>query len=145
MTADLLRGSRRLVGAVALALLTAASWLLWSGWAALVPGFERFAPWQVAGTAVTAAGLAILAPRWLPAWLVGSLMPVAFTAAWGLTAAASDESGLWVVGALSVLVGAVVAAAVLVPLGVALRPVRLRGPQGLLGAGDGQDRASAGR
>jgi hypothetical protein len=33
------------------------------------------------------------------------------------------------------LVGTVVAAAVLVPLGVALRPVRFTGPQGLLGRG----------
>jgi hypothetical protein len=120
-----LHGSRRLVGAVVLVLLTAASWLVWSGWAALAPAFERFAPWQIAGTAVTAAVLAILAPRWLPAWLVGILMPLAFTAAWSVTAAASDDSGLWVVGAAMMLVGTVVAAAVLVPLGVALRPVRL--------------------
>lgn len=128
----LLRGSRRLVGAVVLVVLTAAAWLVW---AALVPGVERFAPWQVAGTAVTAAVLAILAPRWLPAWLVGILMPLAFTAAWSVTAAAADDSGLWAVGTLVTLVGTVIAAAVLVPLGVALRPVRLTGPQGLFGRG----------
>jgi hypothetical protein len=130
-----LHGRARAAGAVGLVLLTAATWLGWSGWAALAPGFERFAAWQLAGTAVTAAVLAILAPRWLPAWLVGILMPLAFTAAWSLTAVASDDSGLWVVGALLTLVGTAVAAAVLVPLGVALRPVRLHGPQGLLSAG----------
>ncbi|GAA4542734.1 hypothetical protein [Pseudonocardia xishanensis] len=112
------------VGAVALAAATAATWLAWSGWAVLAAEPVRFAPWQLAGTAVSAATLAILAPRWLPAWVVATVMPPSFTAAWSWTAAASDDSGLWAVGGLLVLVGTVLAAAVLVPLGVALRPMR---------------------
>jgi len=133
MTAVLPGRSRLLsttVGAAVLVLLTAATWFVWAGWSD-----PPYAPWRMAGLAVTAAALAILAPRWLPAWVVGIAMPPAFTVAWSLTAAAADDSGLWAVGALFVLVGGIVAVLVLVPLGVALRPVRLRGPHGLLSAG----------
>jgi hypothetical protein len=39
------------------------------------------------------------------------VVPVAFTAAWSLTAASYDSSGLWPVGALAVLVGTLVGTA----------------------------------
>lgn len=116
-----LNGPRRWAGAAALAVLTAASWFLWTGWAVVVPGGTSYATWRVAATVVCAVALAVLAPRWLPGRLVAVVMPLSFTAAWVLTARAVDDSGLWAVGAVLVLLGTVAAAAVLVPLGVALR------------------------
>ncbi|QJY44764.1 hypothetical protein [Pseudonocardia broussonetiae] len=117
-----LTGPRRWAGTAALAVLTAASWFLWTGWAVVVPGGLRFAAWQVTATVVSAVALAVLAPRWLPGRVVAVVMPLSFSAAWALTARATDDSGLWAVGAVLVLLGTVAAAAVLVPLGVALRP-----------------------
>lgn len=57
-----------------------------------------------------------------PGVVVVVVMPLSFTAAWVLTARATDDSGLRAVGAVLVLLGTVGAAAVLVPLGAALRP-----------------------
>jgi hypothetical protein len=120
-----LKGGARWAGAAGLAVLAFVSWFAWTGWGSGV------APWQFAGAAVSAAVLAVLAPRWLPGWLVALVVPVASTAAWVLVARASDDSGLWAVGAILVLAGTLLAAALLVPLGARLckagGPVRRRG------------------
>jgi hypothetical protein len=114
---DVLTGGTRWAAAAALAVLTAASWFVWTGWGVLAPGGTRFETWQVAATAVCAAALAVLAPRVLPTWVVVVVMPLAFTASWVATARATDDSGLWAVGAVLVLLGTAAAAAVLAPLG----------------------------
>jgi hypothetical protein len=112
-----LTGGARSAGAAALAVLAFASWFAWTGWGS-GPGVAQ---WRFAGAAVSAAVLAVLAPRWLPRWLVVLVVPLSSTAAWAVVARASDDSGLWAVGAVLVLLGTLGAAAVLVPLGVALR------------------------
>lgn len=70
-----LTGPRRWAGAAALAVLTATSWFLWTGWAVVVPGGLRFAAWQVTATVVSAVVLAVLAPRRLPVPLGVALRP----------------------------------------------------------------------
>lgn len=102
-------------------MLTAASWFAWAGWGFAGPG--RFAVWQITGTAVCLIAIALLAPRWLPGWLVGVVVPLSFTAAWSVTAASTDDQGLWPIGAFLVLLGTAAGALVLVPIGVRLRRV----------------------
>lgn len=116
-----LTGPPRWAAAAGLVVLTAASWFAWAGWGFAEPG--RFAGWQIAGTAGCLIAIALLAPRWLPGWLVGVVVPLSFTAAWAVTAASTDDQGLWPIGAFLVLLGTAAGALVLVPVGVRLRRV----------------------
>jgi hypothetical protein len=77
--------------------------------------------WQVAGCVLTLAVVAGVAGRRLGPLRTIPIMSVAFTAAWATQAAASDETGLWVVGAILVLFGTAAGAAV---VSVAARQIR---------------------
>ncbi|GAA1849338.1 hypothetical protein GCM10009836_31360 [Pseudonocardia ailaonensis] len=117
-----LRGGARLLGGLVLALLVAASWLVWTGGVG-----AAHAPWQVAGALACAVALTVLAPRWLPGPVVIVVAPLAFTVAWAVSARTADDSGLWAVGAIMVLLGSVAATLLLVPLGTLLRGTRPAG------------------
>ncbi|XVU21169.1 hypothetical protein ACQPZJ_28310 [Actinoplanes sp. CA-054009] len=98
--------------ALAVAVLTLAAWAGWLGWES---GYETdpetgavsgpYAWWQVAGCVLTLIVIAAVAARWAHPLVVAAVMTVVFTAAWSAKAAGSDESGLWVVGAVLVAVG----------------------------------------
>ncbi|WFE99728.1 hypothetical protein [Micromonospora sp. WMMD964] len=106
------RGTHALLGVLFLAAATVGTWLLWLGWddeytvdAETGATSGPYAPWQVIGCVLTLVLLAALAARRLSPWLVVPVMTVSFTAAWTWRAASADDSGLWAVGAVLVLVG----------------------------------------
>ncbi|MDG4839702.1 hypothetical protein O7631_24515 [Micromonospora sp. WMMD967] len=106
------RGTRALLGVLFLTAATVGAWLLWLGWdnghtvdAETGATSGPYEAWQVIGCVLTLVLLAALAGRRLSPWLVVPVMTVAFTAAWTWRAASTDDSGLWAVGALLVLVG----------------------------------------
>jgi hypothetical protein len=104
--------TRNLFGGLFLIATTVGAWWVWLGWdtektvdpetgAASGP----YAVWQVAGCVLTLALIAAVGGWWLRPWLVAPVMTVAFTVAWSAQAASTDGSGLWLVGAILVLVG----------------------------------------
>ncbi|WP_434741208.1 hypothetical protein [Micromonospora sp. SH-82] len=104
--------NRSLVGAPLLALVTAGVWWAWLGWdngyrvdPATGDMTGPYAPWQVVGCVISLAVVAAAAGWVLSPWLVVPVMTAAFTIAWSQNAAATDDSGLWAVGAVLVLVG----------------------------------------
>lgn len=102
----------RLLSALLLAALTVVAWYGWLGWdheyqtdpvTNVVSG--PYETWQVQGLAVTLLGLAIGAAVLVSPFLPLLVMPLAFTVAWSVDASGQDETGLWGVGALFILVG----------------------------------------
>ena len=109
--------TRTLLGGLILAVATVGTWWAWLGWDT---GYTvdpetgatsgPYAPWQVVGCVLT---LAVLAAGWLLGpWVVAPVMTVAFTVAWAVHAASTDDTGLWAVGAVLVLAGMAVGATV---------------------------------
>ncbi|MCP2267104.1 hypothetical protein ACFQHV_11400 [Promicromonospora thailandica] len=64
-----------------------------------------YGPVQVIACVVALVGLVVIGSVLLPAWLAVLGVALPFTAAWTVEAASSDDSGLWAVGAILVLVG----------------------------------------
>ncbi len=102
----------RAVGAVLLALASAACWFGWLAWdrsyqvdPATGVASGPYDAWQVIGCALTLVGVTMVATTRLPPRIVIPLVPVAFTAAWSFTAATTDTQGLWPIGAALVLLG----------------------------------------
>ncbi|MFI6423431.1 hypothetical protein [Promicromonospora sp. NPDC050880] len=60
---------------------------------------------QVVACVVALVGLVVIGSLLVPAWLAVLGVALPFTTAWTIQAAASDDSGLWAVGAILVLVG----------------------------------------
>ena len=73
-----------------------------------------YAVWQVAGCVLSWIVLVWFGVRVLRPFLLTAALPVGFTAAWILTAALTDDSGLWAVGAVLVAGGTVAGNAALV-------------------------------
>ena len=89
-------------------------WFAWLGWDHeyyQVNGVAQgpYRAWQVLGCALSISTAAILAYLWAPSvWAVFVLAAAAdigFAIPWALNAASTDDSGLWVVGLLFLLVG----------------------------------------
>jgi hypothetical protein len=126
--------TRLLPAVLLLAVATAAAWAAWLSWES---GYRTdpvtgaingpYAWWQVAGCVVTLIVVAAVAARRLPIWVVVPVMAVVFTVCWSIPAAASDDTGLWGVGAIMVLFGVSVGAAVVAGVSHLLR--RNRRPQ----------------
>lgn len=105
----------RLVGtAVALGLFAAAMWFAWLGWDHeyyQVDGVAQgpYRAWQVFGCGLSIAAASVLAYlRVRGVWAIFVLAAAAvigFAVPWALDAASTDDSGLWVVGLLFLLVG----------------------------------------
>ena len=101
-----------------------AAWWAWLGWddeyqTDPVTGVASgpYEAWQVVGCVGTLLVLALVGGAlWRPR-LVALVMTVAFTAAWTAWAAAEDESGLFLVGAVLVLVGTAAGSALVTQLG----------------------------
>jgi hypothetical protein len=106
---------------IAIPLLAAATVACWAVWLAWESGYHTDAAtgavsgpyswWQVAGCGLTFAVLAAVAGRRLHPLIVALVMAVSFTAAFSVQAASTDETGLWVVGAILVLAGTAASAA----------------------------------
>lgn len=127
------RALRLLAGTAVLALLAATCWWAWMAWDSgyhLDPDTGApagpYRAWQVVGCALSLIALAVAAARRLPAAIVLTVLPAAFTAAWSATALARDGTGLWAVGALLVAAGTAGGTAVVVLAVAALR--RAAGP-----------------
>ena len=67
---------------------------------------------QVIACVVVLVGLVVVAALVLPAWLAVLVVSLPFTAAWTIHAASNDDSGLWAVGAILLLVGTLVGATI---------------------------------
>ncbi|WP_181309995.1 hypothetical protein [Nocardioides campestrisoli] len=111
------------VAALVLALVAAGMWFAWLGWDQeyyLVDGERQgpYRPWQVIGCGASIAVASVLALLWVRAAgpdrrgggaaAAVALSPAAvfgFAVPWTAEAASSDDSGLWVVGLLMLLVG----------------------------------------
>ena len=127
MTSNVKRGiGFQAAGVLAVAALSAASWYAWMGWDhqyQIVDG-EQTGPyevWQVAGCVLTLlavyVGALLLRVR---AWAAAAALVLAFTIAWTVQAAGADESGLYAVGTIGLLLGLIagtaLVAAVVLPL-----------------------------
>ena len=81
---------------------------------------------QVIGCVVVLVALVVVATLVAPTWLAVLGVALPFTAAWTIQAASSDDSGLWGVGAVLVLIGTLGGGAVVAAVTRAL--VRRRNP-----------------
>jgi len=126
------------------AVLTAACWFAWLGWDTQyrtdpVTGDVTgpYEAWQVVGCVVSLVAVTVLAVRALGGRRAVATVAVTFTAAWVATQAPRDDSGLWAVGALLVLLGTTAGAGV-VALVVGARRRRTAGPhrESLVGPSD---------
>ena len=77
--------------------------------------------WQVVGCATTLAVMALLAGATARRGLAVVVLPLAFTLAWSIPTARSDETGLWLVGAVGILVGTLTGTAALASTSAAVR------------------------
>ena len=78
---------------------------------------------QVIACAIVLVALVVAGALMLPAWLAVLGVALPFTVAWTIQASASDDSGLWAVGAVLVLAGTLGGGAVVAAItrGVARR------------------------
>ncbi|WNB86533.1 hypothetical protein [Cellulomonas sp. ATA003] len=132
------RPAERWVRAVALAALAAGCWFAWLGWddtyqvdPATGVASGPYETWQVVGAVVTLAVVAGVGARWAGARPTVVGVTAGFTVAWSVTAASADDTGLWLVGALLVLVGvALLSGLVALATGVSRRRPTERGDEG---------------
>lgn len=116
---------------VALAVTTACCWWAWMGWDTErdldpVTGQSTgpYQPWQVAGCVLCLVAVAAYAARRIRPVAVVAVMSTAFTLAWSASAARLDDSGLWAVGAVMVLVGMLAGSSLVAGLAAPRRPKR---------------------
>jgi hypothetical protein len=112
--------TRNALGSVSLAAATVTTWWAWLGRdteyrvdPVTLTESGPYEVWQVAGCVLTLAAIAVAGGLVLAPWLVAGVMTVSFTAAWAGRAATSDESGLWLVGAIGVFIGMAIGSTVL--------------------------------
>ncbi len=107
------------------AVLTYAVWLGWDQQYQRDPVTGQpsgpYESWQVVGCVTTLAVMALLAGAAARRGLAVVVLPLAFTLAWSIPAARSDETGLWLVGAVGILVGTLTGTAALASTSAAVR------------------------
>lgn len=100
--------------AVALGLFAAAMWFAWLGWDDeyhLVDGVAQgpYRSWQVIGCGLSIAAAAVATHVWVrgsgASFVLAAAAVIGFAVPWTMDAAATDDSGLFVVGLLFLLVG----------------------------------------
>lgn len=111
-------GADRVLRTAALAVLAAACWFAWLAWdttyqvdPATGVASGPYEAWQVLGCVLSLAVAVVIGTAVLGGRVTVVVTTLAFTFAWSVTAS-SDGSGLWLVGALLVLVGVAVGASV---------------------------------
>lgn len=104
--------SRLPIALLGLAIVAAAMWFAWLGWDddyyevdGVVHGPYR--TWQVIGCGAVVCVAAVAARVWAGrgAVLLAAAASVGFAVPWSVHAASTDDSGLWVVGLVLLLVG----------------------------------------
>jgi hypothetical protein len=103
---------RTVAGVVVVAGATVATWFAWlgrdTGYQVDASGNPTgpYTTAQVAGCVLTLLAVLVAAVLLgVPSWAAAAAMTVAFTAAWTAQAAATDETGLFLVGAILVFAG----------------------------------------
>ena len=122
----------QVLGGLAVAALSAGSWWAWMGRDHEYQIDPRtqvasgpYEAWQVAGCAGSLLVLLVAALLLRVRWFVASpAMTVAFTAAWTVTAASTDETGLYGVGLILLLLGLAAATTILSTIVLGLRRLR---------------------
>lgn len=101
-----------LVGVVAVVLATAATWWGWLGWdneyqVDPVTGQASgpYEAWQVLGCVLCLIAIVILGGLTLRPWLAPAALTLTFSGVWSWWAGSTDDSGLWLVGAVLVFGG----------------------------------------
>ncbi|MFP5022344.1 hypothetical protein [Pseudonocardia phyllosphaerae] len=119
----------RLGAAAVLALATASCWWVWMAWdhdyridPVTGEAVGPYEAWQVIGCGVCLVAVCVVATLRLPVWIVVLVMPIAFMWAWAATAASTDSTGLWLVGAFMMLAGGVPLVALVSSLTHLVRP-----------------------
>ncbi len=112
--------SRLGAAALALGLFAAAMWFAWLGWdddyyEVDVVQQGPYRAWQVVGCGVAIGVAAVVARVWAGrgAVLLAGAATVGFAIPWGGYAASTDDSGLWAVGLVMLLIGAFIGLVVL--------------------------------
>ena len=111
-------------------------WFAWLGWDHeyyQVDGVPQgpYRAWQVLGCGLSIAVAAVLAYLWVRSvwaiFVLAAAADIGFAVPWALDAASTDDSGLWVVGLLFLLVGGGIGLMVLLAVSAAAtrRPLRL--------------------
>ncbi len=105
-----IRGASLMAALVTVA--TLATWWAWLGWDTeyqvdplMQVASGPYEVWQVVGCGLTLVLIAAGASLWTHPWLVAATLTLSFALVWSVQAASSDDSGLWAVGALLLLVG----------------------------------------
>lgn len=122
----------QLLGGLTVAVLSAGSWFAWMGWdheyqidPRTQAGSGPYEAWQVIGCGGSLVVLLLAALVLRVRWFVASpAMTVAFTAAWVVTAASTDETGMYGVGMILVLLGLAAGTTVVSMLVLGLRRLR---------------------
>jgi hypothetical protein len=119
---------RAAAGAVVVAGATVATWFAWlgrdTGYQIDANGNQTgpYTTGQVAGCVLTLLAVLVAAVLLrVPPLVAAAAMTVAFTAAWAVQAAATDETGLFLVGAILVFAGTAAGTAVTAVLAGRLR------------------------
>ncbi len=119
------RWAREVLMLPLLAVATALTWWIWLGHDTV------YQPWQVIGCGATFLLLGVLTGlrmRWRS--LAVAAMALSFTVAWSIPAS-SDDTGLWGVGAIMVLIGTAFGATVAIMAGRSLRRSTVFGRSGV--------------
>jgi hypothetical protein len=126
-------GRGEVLGGLIVAVLSAASWFAWMGWDhhyQIDPRTQEvsgpYEAWQVLGCAATLLVVLVAALLGRVRWFVAApAVTVAFTAAWTVSAASTDETGLFGAGAvllgLGLAVGTTVVSMIVLGLRAAFR------------------------
>lgn len=103
-------------------------WFAWLGWDHKyyhVDGVSQgpYRAWQVLGCGLSIAAAAVLAYLWVRGvwaiFVLAAAADIGFAVPWGLDAASTDDTGLWVVGLLFLLVGGAIGLTVLLAVSAA--------------------------
>ncbi|WP_374455483.1 hypothetical protein [Nocardioides sp.] len=126
--------SRLAAAVLGLVLLATAMWFAWLGWDDdyyEVDGVAQgpYRAWQVVGCGLAICAAAVVARVWAGrgAVLLAAAATVGFAVPWSVHAASTDESGLWAVGAVFLLVGSFVGLVVVLTVTELVLRARRRG------------------
>ncbi len=117
------------VASFALGLFAAAMWLAWLGWDHEyyeVDGVAQgpYRAWQVVGCGLSIAVAAVLAYLWVrKVWAIPVLAAagvLGFAVPWTVAAIATDDSGLWAVGLVFLVIGGGIGLAMVLTLTAAI-------------------------
>ena len=125
----------QVLGGLTVAVLSAGSWFAWMGWDHEYQIDPRtqvtsgpYEAWQVVGCSGSLLVLLVAALLLRVRWFVASpAMTVAFTAAWTFTAASADDTGMYGVGMILLLLGLAAGTTVVSMIVLVLRRLRATG------------------